>query len=152
MNDENNLPAKTSTDEDPNELLSADEAAEYLGVSRPTIFRWMKQGKLSFHKIGSSTRFSRSALDTFVEKVTGSAEAEAAAGRCASCGQTLLIDGRLQGAGRLYFKPKKTKFWVFEESMVAIGARVCPACGYVQIYADTEKLKRIRANQEDGTE
>ena len=152
MKNEQNLPVPANYDNGPNQLFSVDEAAEYLGVSRPTIFRWMKQGKLSFNKIGGATRFSRSALDVCVEKVTGSAEAEAAAGRCTCCGHSLLIDGRLQGAGRLYFKPKKTRFWVFEEAMVALQARACPACGCVQIYADTEKLNRVRPNQEDGTD
>ena len=128
---------------------SIDEAAEYLGVSRPTIFRWMKQGTLSFYKVGGSTRFSEEGLAAVIEKTTGQKEAEAAAGRCASCGHNILIGGRLQGTGRLYFKPDKSKFWVFEESTVPTQARVCPACGYVQLYADTSRLARLLPDEKE---
>jgi excisionase family DNA binding protein len=119
------------------------DAAEYLGVSEPTIYRWMKDLTLSFYKIGGSTRFSREGLDAVIEKTTGRKEAEAAAGRCASCGHGILIDGRLQGTGRLYFRPAKTKFWVFADSMVGLLARVCSACGFVQMHADTTKLTKL---------
>ena len=120
------------------------EAAEYLGVSEPTLFRWMKAGTLSFHKIGGSTRFTRQGLDAVVEKTTGEKEAQAARGRCASCGNAELVEGRMQGAGKLYFKPSKTRFWVLAESLVETKARVCPVCGCVQLHADVEKLKRLR--------
>lgn len=119
------------------------DAAEYLGVSEPTIFRWMKEGTLSFYKIGGSTRFSREILDAVVEKTTGSKEAEAAAGRCLACGHTVLIEGTFRGAGKMYFRPNRTKFWTFDESMVPTAARVCAACGTIQIRADTEKLNRL---------
>lgn len=126
---------------------SVRDAAAYLGVSEPTIFRWMKEGLLSFYKVGGSTRFSREGLDALVEKRTGRKEAEAAAGRCASCGHGELIDGQMQGTGRLYFKPARTRFWVFEESLVATRARVCAACGYIQIHADTAKLTRLSPDE-----
>jgi excisionase family DNA binding protein len=125
------------------EWFTVAEAAEYLGVSEPTIYRWMKQGMLSFYKIGGSTRFSKEGLDAVIEKTTGSKEAEAAAGRCAACGHRTLLDGRLQGTGRLYFKPDRTRFWVFAEGLVSTRAKVCPACGHVQIQADVEKLSRL---------
>ena len=119
------------------------EAAEYLGKSEQTIFRWMKEGTLSFYKVGRATRFSRESLDAVVEKTTGSKEAEAATGRCASCGHSILVEGRLQGAGKLYFKPIKTRFWTLTESMVGLRARVCAACGFVQIHADVQRLGRL---------
>ena len=126
---------------------SVAEAAAYLGISEPTVFRWMKEGLLSFYKVGGSTRFSQEGLDAVVEKTTGRKEAEAAAGRCASCGHGVLIEGRLQGTGKLYFKPLKTKFWTFEESLVETKARVCAACGYVQMHADTGKLNRLKPGE-----
>ena len=122
---------------------SVPEAAEYLGISEPTLFRWMRSGLLSFHKVGGSTRFTREGLDAVVEKTTSRKEAEAAQGRCASCGHSVLVEGRLQGAGKLYFKPEKTKFWVFSESLVGTKARTCTACGYIQLHADTAKLSRL---------
>ena len=122
---------------------SVAEAAEYLGISEPTIFRWMREGTLSFYKVGGSTRFDKESLDAVIEKSTGSKEAESAAGRCASCGHSILIEGRLRGAGNLYFKPDKTKFWVLEESLIETRARVCPACGYIQLHADAAKLRKL---------
>ena len=120
------------------------EAAAYLGVSEPTIYRWMKDGILSFYKIGNATRFSRESLDAVIEKQTGRKEAEAAQGRCAACGHSVLVGGRMQGTGRLYFRPDRTRFWTFQESLVPVVARVCAACGYIQLNADTEKLSRLR--------
>ncbi|HQE81474.1 MAG TPA: helix-turn-helix domain-containing protein [Candidatus Hydrogenedentes bacterium] len=125
------------------EWFSIPEAAEYLGVSRPTLFRWMKKGLVSFYKIGGSTRFSKEGLDAVIEKTTGQKEAEAAAGRCAACGHSLLVEGRVQGTGRLYFKPDKTKFWTLAESMVPVRGKVCPACGFIQLFADVGTLRRL---------
>jgi excisionase family DNA binding protein len=122
---------------------SVSEAAEYLGVSEPTIYRWMKDGQISFFKIGGSTRFAREGLDAVILKTTGRTEAEAAAGRCAACGHSILVDGRMQGTSRLYFRPAKTRFWVFAEALVPTAARVCPACGHVQLHVDTTKLSRL---------
>ena len=123
--------------------FSVRDAADYLGVSQPTIFRWMKEGLLSFYKVGGATRFSREGLDAVIEKSTGRKEAEAASGKCAACGHGVLLAGRLQGTGLLYFKPDKTKFWTFEESLVPTRAHVCAACGYLQLHADNAKLGRL---------
>lgn len=123
---------------------SVAEAAEHLDVSVPTIFRWMKSGLLSFHKVGGSTRFTREGLEAVVEKTTGQKEAEAAAGRCASCGHGELVEGLLQGTGKLYFRPEKTKFWVWTEGLVPTRARCCAACGHVQLHADTARLGRLK--------
>ncbi|HOX39826.1 MAG TPA: helix-turn-helix domain-containing protein [Candidatus Brocadiia bacterium] len=122
---------------------SVREAATYLAVSQPTIFRWMKEGALSFYKIGGATRFTRESMDALIEKTTGLKEAEATLGRCAACGHSALVEGRVQGTGRMYFRPEKTKFWVFSEALVPLTARVCSACGYVQMHADVEKLNRL---------
>ena len=131
---------------------TVQEAAEYLGISQPTIFRWMKQGILSFYKVGNSTRFSREGLDAVVEKTTGLREAEATAGRCAACGHSVLVEGTMQGTGRLYFRPLKTKFWVFAEALVPTKCRVCTACGYIQIHADTGKLSRLSGESDERGE
>ncbi|MBN1808078.1 MAG: helix-turn-helix domain-containing protein [Planctomycetes bacterium] len=125
------------------EWFDVKGAAEYLAVSQPTIFRWMKSGLLSFYKVGGSTRFSREGLDAVIEKTTGRKEAEASQGRCASCGHGTLVEGSVQGIGRLYFRPEKSKFWTFEEALVPIHARVCTACGFIQMHADAAKLNRL---------
>ncbi|MFH0953290.1 MAG: helix-turn-helix domain-containing protein [Verrucomicrobiota bacterium] len=135
---------------------TVQEAADYLQVSQPTIFRWMKQGLLSFYKVGGATRFSKEGLDAVIEKTTGLKEAEAAAGRCARCGHSILVDGSLQGTGKLYFRPAKSRFWVLAEALVPTTAVVCAACGYLQLSVDTAKLKRVSVGaaepQEKGGE
>jgi excisionase family DNA binding protein len=128
--------------------FTVQEAAEYLGVSQPTIFRWMKQGALSFYKVGGSTRFAKEGLDVVIEKTTGQREAEAVAGRCAACGHSVLVEGKLQGTGNIHFRPAKTKFWVFAEALVPTKCRVCTACGYIQMHADTSKLKKLTGKED----
>ena len=64
-------------------------------------------------------------------------------GQCLWCESTRLADGRLSSTGRVYFKADKTRFWTFAENMVHIKARVCVDCGYIDLYADTSKLKRL---------
>lgn len=145
----NTAAAAAASPVDKENWLTVAEAAEYLQVSQPTIFRWMKEATLSFYKVGGKTRFSREGLDAVIEKTTGRKEAEVARGRCASCGHTTLLTGRLQGAGKLYFKPDKTKFWVFDHSLVPTAGRVCPACGCIQLYAETDKLGRLRPDEEN---
>jgi excisionase family DNA binding protein len=130
-------------DED-KDWFTVEEAADYLGVSEPTVFRWMKDGILSFYKVGGATRFRKEGLDAIFEKTTGRKEAEAVAGRCVACGNALLVDGRLQGIGRLYFRPDKSKFWSLEEPMVDIRVYACSACGFLQLRADTAKLDRLK--------
>ena len=127
----------------PKEWYTVREAAEYLGVSQPTIFRWMKDGTLSFYKIGAATRFSREGLDAVIEKSTGRKEAQKAAERCMACGHSRLVEGQLRGAGKLYFKPEESRFWVLSEAMVPTSARVCTACGLMQLYAGTDKLAKL---------
>ena len=119
------------------------EAAAYLGVSQPTIFRWMKAGILSSYKVGGSTRFSREGLDAAVTKRTSKQEAQTVKKQCAACGHANLVNGSLQATGKLYFRPEKARFWTLSEALVGTTAMVCEACGFVQVHADTEKLKKL---------
>ena len=52
--------------EAPGEWLTVAEAADYLRVSKDTIYRWAKQGKLTLYKLGKLTRLKRSELDELV--------------------------------------------------------------------------------------
>lgn len=136
-----------------NDWLTVKEAADYLKVSEQTIFRWMRTGKVSFFKFGSSTRFRRSNLDLVAEKVTGEAEGEQAASRCAACGNSKMVAGRVRSTGRMYFQPEKARFFVLSESFVAVRAKTCAACGYIQLFADTQKLGNLlQANDDDAEE
>jgi len=48
------------------EWLTVAEAADYLRVSRDTIYRWARQGKLTLYKLGKLTRLKRSELDDLI--------------------------------------------------------------------------------------
>ncbi|GAB4338600.1 MAG: hypothetical protein Kow0099_12820 [Candidatus Abyssubacteria bacterium] len=123
--------------------MTVKEAAEYLGVSEPTIFRWMREGTLSFFKMGGSTRFRRENLDMIAQKVTGKREGEQRAAQCSVCGHSFLLSGQVRSTGKVYFVPTKTKFLVLSDSNVEVSARACPVCGHVDMFADTSKLERI---------
>jgi excisionase family DNA binding protein len=125
------------------------EASEYLKVSQMTIFRWMKSGKLTHFKIGGALRFTKNDLDQIAKKNTGSIEAEMKTEKCSVCGNSELLDGRLQGTGRLYFKPAKTKFFVFAESLVGLTSKMCTACGFIQMFGNTEKLSKLKPEEKE---
>ena len=46
---------------------SIREAAEYLDVGEPTLYRWMREGKMTFRKVGDSTRFWQEDLDSVMQ-------------------------------------------------------------------------------------
>lgn len=62
---------------------------------------------------------------------------------CLWCESTKLAEGRLSSTGRVYFKADKARFWTLSENMVEVRARVCVDCGYIDLYADPAKLKKL---------
>ncbi len=51
-------------------LLTVDETAEALALSRSTIYRLLKSGDLVATRIGTATRIPKSSLDRFVDART----------------------------------------------------------------------------------
>ena len=125
------------------EYMTVEEAAKHLKVSKPTIFRWMRTGRLSFYKLGHSTRFKREQLDLVARKVTGEVEAEAVKKQSWVCGNTDFVEGRLRSTGRVYFTPHETKFLVLADSHVDTEAMACTACGHMELFSDPDKLNRL---------
>jgi excisionase family DNA binding protein len=52
----------------PQELLSVDEVASYLGVGPITVYRWCREGRLPGLKVGKAWRIRRGALDDFLRR------------------------------------------------------------------------------------
>ncbi len=52
--------------------LSPGEAAEYLGVAVSTLYRWRKEGRLQFYRLGARvSRIKREELDALAEPQSG---------------------------------------------------------------------------------
>ncbi len=50
------------------DLMTRDEVCEYLGVTKPTLHRWNKQGFLTCVKVGSKVRYRREDIEAFAAK------------------------------------------------------------------------------------
>jgi len=51
--------------------LSVDEIAEYLGVKRDTVYKWITRKNLPAHKAGRLWKFKVSEVDTWVRTGSG---------------------------------------------------------------------------------
>lgn len=49
-----------------NRWLSADEMAEYLGVKRDTIYKWIERHNLPAHKAGRLWKFRQQEVDAWL--------------------------------------------------------------------------------------
>jgi excisionase family DNA binding protein len=52
----------------PSGLMAVPGAAEYLGVSRQTVYEWKAQGTLAYVKLGRKLMFRKSDLDDFIQR------------------------------------------------------------------------------------
>ena len=125
------------------------DAADYLQIGEPTIYRWMRDGKITFRKIGDSTRFLQEDLDACIV-VHESGKTRKGILKCSSCNSTNLIDGKCQSTGLLYFVPEKSKFWTLKTSTVPMKAKMCADCGNVIISGDVDHLHDLMKNEGDG--
>ncbi|PIP89017.1 MAG: excisionase [Bdellovibrionales bacterium CG12_big_fil_rev_8_21_14_0_65_38_15] len=46
--------------------LSVQEIAQYLGISKETVYRWVDSKKIPAHKIGKQWKFKTKEVDTWV--------------------------------------------------------------------------------------
>jgi len=120
------------------------EAAQYLSVGEQTLYRWMREKKITFRKVGDSTRFLREDLDSFVEIFPTAKNVERVTESCPLCRNTEFLEGTLRSTGLNYFQPKNSKFWTLSDSNIRTSARMCSMCGAVFLFGDTSKLEKIR--------
>lgn len=50
------------------QLVDVNEAAEFLGISKHTLYEWVLQGKIPYHKVGRLLKFKREDLSSWLEK------------------------------------------------------------------------------------
>ncbi|MBS0160911.1 MAG: helix-turn-helix domain-containing protein [Nitrospira sp.] len=57
-------------------LLTIDEASEYLGISKLTLYGWVSARKLGFVKVGRLVKFKQQDLDKWIDQHTVKARVE----------------------------------------------------------------------------
>jgi excisionase family DNA binding protein len=131
---------------------SIKDAAEYLDVGEPTLYRWMREGKITYRKVGDSTRFWQEDLDAVMRVYHSAKDLDKAREVCPVCRHDELLEGRVQSTGLLYFRPKGAKFWTLKPGNVSTTARMCARCGAIIWFGDTAKLAalRIKEKTEEG--
>jgi excisionase family DNA binding protein len=128
--------------------FSIKEAAEYLDVGEPTLYRWMREEKITFRKVGDSTRFWQEDLDSVMQVYHSAKDLEKAREVCPVCRHDELLEGRVQSTGLNYFHPKRTKFWTLKPTNIATTAKMCARCGAIIWFGDTARLAELRTNAE----
>lgn len=120
------------------------EAAKYLAIGEPTLYRWMRDRKITYRKIGDSTRFLREDLDSFVQMIPSQVELEGVKEVCPVCHHDEMVEGVYRTTGLNYFKPKKMRFWTFRDGYVKSQAKMCTRCGAITLFGDTKKLDMLK--------
>jgi excisionase family DNA binding protein len=123
---------------------SIKEAAEYLDIGEPTIYRWMRDGRITYRKVGDSTRFWQADLDAVMEVFHSDKELDHVKRTCPACHHDDLVLGGVQSTGASYFQPKKTKFWTFKTSSIDTEAYMCSRCGLIVWFGNVAKLNALR--------
>lgn len=49
------------------DVMTAKQAAEYLGISKPTMYKLLKKRKIPARRLGKQWRISKAALEKFLE-------------------------------------------------------------------------------------
>ena len=124
---------------------SIRQAADYLDVGEPTLYRWMREGKITYRKVGDSTRFWQEDLDSVMQVYHSAKDLDKAREVCPICRHDELVEGKVRGAGLVYFVPKKTKFWTLKDSFVETTARMCTRCGAIAWFGDAAKLAALQS-------
>jgi len=112
-------------------------------VGEPTLYRWMRDGKITYRKVGDSTRFWQEDLDAVMQVFRSATDANKAPAVCPFCRHDQLAEGRVRGTGLVYFVPQKAKFWTLRDSFVETTARMCLRCGAITWIGDAKKLAKL---------
>lgn len=132
--------------------FSIKKAAKYLSIGEPTLYRWMRDGKITFRKIGDSTRFLQEDLDSFVQVFPSAKDSEKIREICPVCHSKELVPGVFRTTGLNYFKPQKSKFWSIKDPNIKTEARMCMKCGAITHYGDPSKLQSIVPDNDTNEE
>jgi len=136
----------------PQDMVSLDEAAQVLGVSRSTLYRWQQQGRLRGFKVGRQWRFRRSDLD----KLSQATHPSAAAVNVAELDVALAdLSARAEAAGEIVFDLGMPGYPVTEEERAvenAFSAILAAAvgAGASDVHMDASRNGTIVRQRIDG--
>lgn len=54
------------------QYFTVDQVAQMFGVTRVTVYEWMKSGRLAYVQVGGRRRVTQSAIDAFIQPGGGS--------------------------------------------------------------------------------
>jgi excisionase family DNA binding protein len=128
--------------------FSIKEAAKYLNIGEPTLYRWMRDRKITYRKVGDSTRFLQADLDSVVQVFHSDNASEAVKKICPVCHGDELYEGRIRSTGLIHFQLRSPKFWTLKDSNLKMSAVACARCGAVTLLGDVEKLNKIKKEQQ----
>jgi excisionase family DNA binding protein len=128
----------------PKKWFSIPEAAAYLDVGEPTLYRWMRENKITYRKVGDSTRFWQEDLDSVMEVFHSERDLNKAREVCPICHHDELVAGKVRSTGLTYFSPAKTKFWTLKESFIPTSSKMCSRCGAILWFGDLDKLAQLK--------
>lgn len=127
---------------------SIQEAAAYLEITEPTLYRWMREKKITYRKVGDSTRFWREDLDAVMQVFHSERSVEDIKSTCPLCHSNEVTEGIFSSTGLNYFKPKKTKFWTLKSGNISTSALMCRRCGAITLLGDKAKLNLLMEKSE----
>jgi excisionase family DNA binding protein len=120
------------------------EAAAYLQVGEPTIYRWMRDARITYRKVGDSTRFLQQDLDALIEVFPSTKAPASASELCPACRHDVLVDGDVRSTGLVHFHPTHTRFWTLKDSRIGVRAMMCARCGVITLKGDPAKLATLQ--------
>jgi excisionase family DNA binding protein len=127
-------------------------AAEYLSIGEPTLYRWMRDGKITVRKIGDNTRFLQEDLDSCIQVIPSKKDVALVTKLCPACHSDQMCKGSYRGTGKLYFYPEKSKFWTLKDSNIPNTSYMCENCGHISFFGDTEKLKALKPKEDNDSD
>ena len=135
--------------QDKSKWYTIREAAKYLSIGEPTLYRWMRDGKITFRKIGDSTRFLKEDLDSFVQVFPSTKDIQKIKKICPICNSKELFKGIFRTTGLNYFKPTKSIFWKMKDTNVKTHAIMCLKCGAITHFGDVQKINALILKEDE---
>lgn len=69
--------------------------------------------------------------------------------KCPSCGCENLEPGNLQSTGKIYFRPKNTKFLSLKSPNIEIEGNICTECGCIMLVGNQNQAKSLVTGKEE---